>query len=69
MNLTMSFTPARGSLNLVELTSRLRRWNVRRHEIARVRVELDSYTDRQLVDLGISRSDIPAVAAGEWRRA
>ena len=69
MNLTMSFTPARGSLNLVELPSRLRRWNVRRNEMARVRLELDGYTDRQLIDLGISRSDIPAVAAGEWRRA
>ncbi len=69
MNLTMSFTPARGSLSLVELTNRLRAWNARRNEAARVRVELDGYTDRQLIDLGISRSDIPAVAAGEWRRA
>ncbi len=69
MNLTMSFTPARGSLNLTETASRLRRWTARRNEVARVRVELESYTDRQLVDLGISRSDIPAIAAGEWRRA
>lgn len=68
MNLTMSFTPARGSVNLVELTGRVRCWMARRNEIARVRVELESYTDRQLVDLGISRADIPAVATGEWCR-
>ncbi len=30
---------------------------------ARTRAELSRLTDRQLADIGISRSDIPAVAA------
>ena len=69
MPITMSFVPASGGSILAELSGRVRRGIARRAEIARLRVELESYSDRQLVDLGISRSDIPAVAAGEWRRA
>jgi uncharacterized protein YjiS (DUF1127 family) len=37
-------------------------------EQARIRRELESYTDRQLSDLGLSRLDIPAVAAGHFSR-
>jgi len=33
-------------------------------EHARIRRELNSYTDRQLNDLGLSRLDIDAVATG-----
>ncbi len=35
---------------------------------ARIRRELMTYTDHQLADLGLSRGDIPAVAAGTYRR-
>lgn len=35
---------------------------------ARARMELESYTDRQLQDLGLSRADIPAVVAGQYGR-
>lgn len=35
---------------------------------ARIRRELESYTDRQLGDLGLSRLDIAAVAAGHYGR-
>ncbi|WP_419730741.1 DUF1127 domain-containing protein [Lichenicola sp.] len=35
---------------------------------ARVRNELYCYSDRELSDLGFSRSDIPAVAAGQYTR-
>ena len=37
-------------------------------ERARIRRELESYSDRQLSDLGLSRLDIPAVAAGQYAR-
>lgn len=37
-------------------------------ERARIRRELNSYSDRQLSDLGLSRFDIEAVAAGRFQR-
>ena len=37
-------------------------------EQARIRRELSRYTDRELGDLGLSRSDIEAVASGDYRR-
>ncbi len=37
-------------------------------ERARIRRELESYTDRQLSDLGLSRMDIPAVLDGAYSR-
>lgn len=40
-----------------------------RAEVFRITQELVGYTDRQLADLGLSRSDIPAVAQGTYRRA
>lgn len=39
-----------------------------RRERARVRQELGCYSDRELSELGLSRSDIPAVAAGHYAR-
>ena len=50
------------------LTERYRRWADRRAQIARVSRELHSYTERQLADLGLCRSDIPDVARGTFRR-
>lgn len=41
----------------------------RRREIARIAHELSSCSDRQLADLGFSRSDIPEVARGSFGRA
>ena len=35
---------------------------------ARIARELDTYTDRELFDLGIQRADIPAVVNGTFRR-
>jgi uncharacterized protein YjiS (DUF1127 family) len=46
------------------LRSRLAAWNERRKTIARVTRELNTYTERQLADLGLNRSDIPDVARG-----
>ncbi len=40
-----------------------------RQKIARITHELASCTDRQLADLGLCRSEIPAVARGTYSRA
>jgi uncharacterized protein YjiS (DUF1127 family) len=37
-------------------------------ERRRISNELAMYTDRELQELGFSRSDIPAIAAGNYRR-
>lgn len=39
-----------------------------RREVARITHELSGYTDRELAELGLSRSDIPEVARGSFRR-
>ena len=65
-------TLARG---IADLQDQLRRFDAsrqhakaRRQEASRIAHELDSSTDRQLRDLGISRADITAVANGTYRR-
>lgn len=43
----------------------------RRHARAernRIARELDSYTDRELFDLGITRANVPEIVAGTFRR-
>jgi uncharacterized protein YjiS (DUF1127 family) len=45
----------------------------RDHRAARIRyrqdvAQLEQFTDRELWDLGLSRSDIPSVARGVYRR-
>ncbi len=52
---------------LQRLGMRWQRARAQRREIARITRELQSYTDRQLIDLGMSRSDIPDVARGTFR--
>jgi uncharacterized protein YjiS (DUF1127 family) len=51
--------------NLGVLFSARRKQNAER---ARIRRELESYSDRELADLGIGRSDIEAVASGRFTR-
>lgn len=46
------------------MRTRLRAWRRERRHWRRVRRELMAYRDRELDDLGIRRSDIPAVARG-----
>jgi uncharacterized protein YjiS (DUF1127 family) len=46
------------------LMARFSAWRAERRKIARITRELNTYTDRQLGDLGLCRSDIPDVAAG-----
>ena len=45
------------------------RARAQREQEFRIMRELDDCTDRQLADLGLSRSDIPAVARGTYGRA
>ena len=47
---------------------RIGRWIGERRRIARTVRELETYSDRELADMGLSRTDIPAVARGELRR-
>ncbi len=54
--------PARG------LPRRLRDWIARRREIARIEFELNTYSDTNLADLGLTRGDIHDVARGRFRR-
>jgi uncharacterized protein YjiS (DUF1127 family) len=43
-------------------------WREKRAYRARIARELNTYTDRELFDLGIQRADIPAVLNGTFRR-
>ncbi len=52
---------------LQQLGMRWQRARAQNREISRITRELQSYTDRQLVDLGMSRADIPDVARGTFR--
>lgn len=47
--------------------ARRERARTRRREIARITRELQTCTDRELGELGLSRADIPAVARGTFR--
>ena len=51
-----------------QLRLKWQRAAAQRQEIARITLELADCTDRQLADLGISRSEIPSVANGTYRR-
>ena len=56
-------------MKLTELRLEWQQARSQRREIARVAHELSSCSDRQLADLGFSRSDIPEVARGSFGRA
>jgi uncharacterized protein YjiS (DUF1127 family) len=47
----------------------LRAWRAERRKIAEITRELDTYSNSDLADLGLKRSDIPDVARGRLRRA
>ena len=49
----------------------MRRWHrlvAQRRRVARYTRELEAYSNRELAELGLDRSDIPAVARGTYRR-
>ncbi len=52
-----------------ELRLKRQRARVQREEVTRITQELADCSNRQLADLGLCRSDIPAVARGTYRRA
>ncbi|HEX3346770.1 MAG TPA: DUF1127 domain-containing protein [Acetobacteraceae bacterium] len=47
---------------------RIGRWLSERRRIGRTMAELQRYTDRELADMGLARSDIPLVARGLLQR-
>jgi uncharacterized protein YjiS (DUF1127 family) len=52
-----------------ELLLNWQRARAHRDEVFRITHELTGCTDRELADLGLCRSEIPAVANGTYRRA
>lgn len=46
----------------------LRDFLARQRQRRQIIRELTGHTDRQLADMGVTRSDIPAIAAGRFRR-
>lgn len=60
--------PEAASLQGFTLPRRIRAWLAGRRAAARVAAELQQYSDRELLDIGLTRADIPAVARGESRR-
>jgi uncharacterized protein YjiS (DUF1127 family) len=50
------------------VTSSLRVRTERARQRRQIANELAMYTDRELQELGFSRSDIPSIAAGSYRR-
>jgi uncharacterized protein YjiS (DUF1127 family) len=53
---------------VAERRERFAAWRAKRAYRARIAMELNSYTDRELFDLGIQRADIPAVLNGTFKR-
>lgn len=53
---------------LAERGERLAAWRAKRAYRARIARELNSYTDRELFDLGIQRADFAAILDGSFRR-
>jgi uncharacterized protein YjiS (DUF1127 family) len=51
-----------------ERRQRFTAWRAKQAYRARIARELNTYTDRELFDLGIQRADIPAVLNGTFRR-
>ena len=64
MNSVSALSRPVGAASLRQL---LASWRERRVARLRIEGELNAHTDRQLAELGLSRSDIPTVAAGRYR--
>lgn len=63
--------PASGAISTVfhRIIEGWRQQAVRRARADQVRRELNAYTDRELADLGLSRSDIPGIAHAAYNEA
>jgi len=61
--------PARRPQGIVaQIGAAIRRHRDGSRERRRIERELGTYSDRELAELGITRTDIPAIARGEFRR-
>ena len=65
-SLTKDFTRSAVTLDWTGVKVWFRAWNARRREIARITRELESMSNRELSELGLCRSDIAAVARGDY---
>jgi uncharacterized protein YjiS (DUF1127 family) len=65
-----STTQTSGSLagRVRNLSLRFQAYRAEARERSRITRELSTYSDDELGELGLSRCDIPAVAAGTYRR-
>ncbi len=53
---------------ITERRARFAEWRAKRAYRARIARELNTYTDRELFDLGIQRADFAAIVNGTFRR-
>ncbi len=53
---------------ITERRARFAEWRAKRAYRARIARELNTYTDRELFDLGIQRADFAAILNGTFRR-
>jgi len=53
---------------IAERRARFSDWRAKRAYRARIARELNTYTDRELFDLGIQRADFSAILNGTFRR-
>ncbi len=65
LDVTVSRSGGRNGGLVVSLLERARSYRQQMAEQNRIRMELETYSDRQLADLGISRSDIRSIAERE----
>jgi uncharacterized protein YjiS (DUF1127 family) len=65
---TTSTTSSSISDRLRNISLRLQSYRSEARQRSQIRRELSSYSDDELGELGLSRCDIPAVAAGTYRR-
>lgn len=68
LDVAVSRSGGRCSGLVVSLLERVRSYRHQNAEQNRIRMELESYSDRQLADLGISRGDIRSIAEREDMR-
>jgi uncharacterized protein YjiS (DUF1127 family) len=56
------------AIGVSERRARFSAWRAKRANRARIARELNTYTDRELFDLGIQRGDFAAILNGTFRR-
>ena len=55
-------------MQMESLARKYKAWRVQRQRRLKIVRQLSAYTDRDLLDLGFSRNDFPAIINGTYRR-